>query len=148
MESDEHDARTQLAALRSDRAALADRVLQPWWWDVALGALVFLFFGSYATRNWLLIAAALAVFLLGIYGLVTYYRRRTGLWPSADRPGLQPLLRLWLACCVAWAVAAGLGMSFAMPWLVAGVSAACGVVVTVLSRRSGQLFVAQLRGEL
>lgn len=148
MESDGADARTQLDALRADRAALAGRLVQPWWWDVALGVLVFTFLGSYATRNWPLIGAALVVFLVGVYGLITFYRRRNGLWPSADRPGLQPLMRLWLGCCIGWVVAAALGMAFSLPWLVLGVSAICGVTAAVLSRRSGRLYVAQLNSDL
>jgi hypothetical protein len=148
MESEDRaEAQAQLAALRADRIALADRVVQPWWWDLALGALVFVFFGSYAVFDWWGIALSACVFLAGIYGLVTVYRRRAGLWPSADRPGLQPLLRLWLACCIGWSVAAVLHLAFDLPELLLGVSAVCAVVVVWLSRRSGRLYVAQLRAE-
>lgn len=149
MESDDRaEAQAQLAALRADRTALAERVVQPWWWDVALGVLVFVFFGSYAVLDWWGIALAGCAFFTGVYALITCYRRRTGLWPSADRPGLQPLLRLWLACCTAWAVVAVLHLQFGLPELLLGVSAAFGGVAAWLSRRSGRLYVAQLRAEL
>ncbi len=51
MESDAIDrdtAAAQLAALRADRVALADRVVQPWWYDVALGLLLLGLLASYA----------------------------------------------------------------------------------------------------
>ena len=41
----------QLAALQADRVALADRVVQPWWYDVALGLLLFGFLASYAVDS-------------------------------------------------------------------------------------------------
>jgi hypothetical protein len=149
MESEDRAAaQTQLAALRADRVALAARAVQPWWWDVALGLLAFTFLGSYAVLDWWGIALCGLVFFAGIYGLVAFYRRRTGLWLSADRPGVQPLLRFWLACCIGWAVVAVLHMQFDLPELLLGVSAVCGVAAGWLSRRSGQLFVAELHAEL
>jgi hypothetical protein len=35
--SDRDAARAELAALQSQRAALADRAVQPWWYDALLG---------------------------------------------------------------------------------------------------------------
>jgi hypothetical protein len=49
MESSDLDrdaAAAQLATLSADRAALAGRVLQPWWYDVVLGLLLFGFLAS------------------------------------------------------------------------------------------------------
>lgn len=43
---DRDAAAAQLAALESDRAALADRVVQPWWHDALLGLLLFGFIAS------------------------------------------------------------------------------------------------------
>ena len=149
MENDDRaTAQAQLAALQADRVALAERVVQPWWWDVALGLLVFVFFGSYAVLDWWGIALAGVIFFAGIYGLITYYRRTAGLWLRADRPGIQPMLRLWLACCVAWGVVAVLHLQFDLPALLLAVSGCFAVVAGWLSRRSGQLFVAELRAEL
>ena len=57
MENDAVDrdaAVAQLAALRADRAALADRVLQPWWHDAGAGLLLFgLFTAQLVEPSWL-----------------------------------------------------------------------------------------------
>ena len=41
MTTDPAVAAAQLAALRSGRAAMAERAMQPWWYDALLGLLVF-----------------------------------------------------------------------------------------------------------
>ena len=145
-------AAAQLAALRSDRTALAERVVQPWWYDVLLGLLVFLFLGSYATHSWWLIGAAWLVGLLGCWWLVAYYRRTTGMWVNGFRPGAtQRATTVWFWCCVGWGVAAALdalvGGALVTSLLVA-VSAACGVGVVLVSRWWTRIYVAELRGQL
>src|SRR5690349_24584105 len=83
MESEVPDrdaAVAQLAALQADRAALADRVLQPWWYDVALGLLLFGFLSSYAFDSLWVTFPALVVFCAGLGALVAAYRRITGVW--------------------------------------------------------------------
>ena len=150
MESDDGDARTQLAALRADRAALAERVVQPWWYDVLLGVLVFVFLGSYATSNWWLIGGAWAVGGLGCWGLVSYYRRRTGLWVNGLRPGAtQRAATVWFWCCVGWGVVAVLDAfldAALLTGLLVAVSAACGVAVALVSRWWTRIYVAELPG--
>lgn len=145
-------AAAELAALRADRSALAERVVQPWWYDVLLGLLVFVFFGSYATHDWWLIGGAWALGGLGIWGLVTVYRRRTGLWVSGYRPGpTQRALRVWFWCCVSWGVVAVLDAGVAaafLTYLLVAVSAACGVALALVSRWWTRIYVAELRGEL
>src|SRR5215218_1006568 len=86
MESSDLDrdaAVAQLAALRADRAALADRVLQPWWYDVLLGLLLFGFLASYAFDSLWVTFPALVLFGAGLGALVGVYRRLTGVWVSA-----------------------------------------------------------------
>src|SRR5215218_2202126 len=81
MESNEIDrdaAAAQLAALDADRAALADRVLQPWWYDVLLGLLLFGFLASYAFDSLWVTFPALVLFGAGLGALVSAYRRITG----------------------------------------------------------------------
>src|SRR5947209_3310414 len=88
MESKEIDRETaaaQLAALDADRSALADRVLQPWWYDVALGLLLFAFLASYAFDSLWVTFPALVVFAAGLGALVSAYRRITGVWLTAPR---------------------------------------------------------------
>ncbi|MGY1884677.1 MULTISPECIES: hypothetical protein [unclassified Blastococcus] len=154
MESDERAtdatrAAAELATLRAQRVALAERVVQPWWYDVLLGVLVFAFLGSYATHNWWLIGGAGLVFLAGCWGLVTVYRRLTGMWVNGMRPGpTQRATTVWFWCCVSWVVAACLDAFLDLPELLLGVSAACGVAVALVSRWWTRIYAAELRGEL
>ena len=142
-------AAAELAALQTDRRAVADRAVQPWWYDVALGLLVFVFFGSYATHRWELIGAAWVVAGLGCWGLVTYYRRSTGLWVNGFRQGATAkATTVWFWCCVAWGATAACDAFFDLPVLLVAVSAACGVAVALISRWWTRIFVAELRGEL
>lgn len=142
-------AAAELAALRADRAALAERVVQPWWYDVLLGLLVFVFLASYATHNWWLIGAAWVLFALGCWGLRTVYTRLTGIWVNGLRPGpTQRAMTVWFWCCVTWGGAALLDVVVDLPWLLVGVSAACGVAVAFVSRWWTRIYVAELRGEL
>src|SRR4051795_4565476 len=77
-------AAAQLETLKADRAALADRVLQPWWYDVALGLLLFGFLASYAFDSLWVTFPALVLFGAGLGALVGVYRRLTGVWVSAN----------------------------------------------------------------
>src|SRR3712207_7869467 len=81
---DQDAAATQLAALQADRVALADRVLQPWWYDVALGLLLFGFLASYAVDSLWVTFPAMIIFFGGLGALVAAYKRITGVWVSAD----------------------------------------------------------------
>ncbi|MGK5110562.1 hypothetical protein [Geodermatophilus sp. CPCC 205506] len=142
-------ARADLAALADRRAALADRVVQPWWYDVALGVLMAGFISSYATRSAVWITVALVLFMAGCLGLVAVYQRRTGLWLSGHRPG--PTRKAIRALTVLYAVvfAGGalaeflLGIRGAM--VVAGIVLGVGVALT--SRWWTRIYVAELRGQ-
>src|SRR4051795_11623119 len=112
MESDEpridsSAAAAQLAALHSDRAQLAERVVPPWWYDPCLGLVAFVFVSSISLRNagWVYFAA-LGVGLLGLWALVTAYKRITGLWVSGFRRGrTRRVVRVWVSGYLAVAVA-------------------------------------------
>jgi hypothetical protein len=149
MENDAIDrdtAAAQLATLQADRAALADRVLQPWWYDVCLGLLLFGFLSSYAFDSPWVTFPALVVFFAGLGTLVAAYKRITGVWVSADRRAVAVWAVLVVAVLVpAFVLAEGLGQH----WVMVPAGAVLGVAVGVLSRRWGQAYVAQLqRGEL
>src|SRR5918998_1216224 len=140
----------QLAALRDQRSALADRVVQPWWYDASLGLLVAGFVSSYATRDLRWVALALAVLGVGALGLVWVYRRRTGVWVSGLRPGAtQPAARAWMVLYAA-VLAAGAASEFLLgvrgAMVVAGI--VIGVGLTLVSRWWSRLYVAELRGAL
>jgi len=141
------DAAAQLATLHADRAAVADRAMQPWWYDVALGLLVFGLLAQYSLdSDWLSTAASL-LFVAGIAALASWYRRRTGFWIGGLRPG-RTRRAIW-----AWGVLYVVVLLAAV-WLenvrhVAGAMAVAGVVsgvgAALASRWWTRLFVADLR---
>ncbi len=147
--TDSAAAAAQLAALRADRAALAERAMQPWWYDALLGLLVFGLLATYDLPTWARLGV-LAGILAGLGGLVSVYRRRTGTWVSGARPG--PTRRAyvtWLAVAFPVFLAAlfaeeVLDLDGAM--VVAG--AVLGVGIALVSRWWSRIYVAELRGEL
>ena len=142
------DAAATLAALDGDRAALADRVRQPWWYDPALGLLIGGFIASYSfSYPWGTLAAA-PVFVVGILLLVRAYRKHTGLWVSGfhGSPSTKPLVRLWVAGYLAVFVVGlvaqtAFDVRYAM--VVAGVLV--GVGAAVLSHRWTTAYQRDLR---
>jgi hypothetical protein len=145
MESNDLDrdtAAAQLAALQADRAALADRVLQPWWYDVALGLLLFGFLSSYAFDSLWITFPALVVFFAGLGALVSTYRRITGVWVTIGGRALAVWAVLVLVVLVpAFVLAEGYDQHWAM--VVAG--AVLGVAVALFGRRWSRAWVAELR---
>ncbi|MGY1831061.1 hypothetical protein ACI8AA_11640 [Geodermatophilus sp. SYSU D01180] len=148
MENDAIDrdtAAAQLAALQADREALADRVLQPWWYDVALGLLLFAFLASYALDSPWVTFPALALFAAGLGALVTAYRRITGVWVNTPPRVAAAWGAVVLVVLVpAFVLAEGYDRHWAM--VVAG--AVLGVAAGVLSRVWGRRWVAGLRSGL
>ncbi len=151
MESDDltrDRAAADLAALQTDRTALADRARQPWWYDPALGLLIFLLIGSISLRSlWWTLGAGL-VFALGLLGLKRAYERHTGAWVSGLRPGpTQRLVALWGVLYVV-VLSAGLLLEFGLgvrgALVVAG--AVVGVAAALISRRWTTVYQRDLRG--
>ncbi|MCZ2813573.1 hypothetical protein O2W15_19270 [Modestobacter sp. VKM Ac-2979] len=148
----ERDAATaQLAALEADQVALAERIVQPWWWDGALGLLFAGFISSYSTHSGLVIGAALLVFLAGVRALEATYRRITGVWWDAREVGpvqnrVRRATRWWLVGCLG-AMAIGAAAEFLLDvrgaMVVAGV--ALGIGVALSSRWVTRIYVAGLR---
>ena len=140
-------AQAQLATLQARRAALADRAMQPWWYDALLGLLLFGFMSSYALHsNWVSLAAVV-VFLLCLRGMVEVYERRTGFWVDAFQKGpTWRALAVWMAFALVVLLA---GFAADEHWggamVVAG--AVLGVGVAVTSRWWTRIYVAELRGE-
>jgi hypothetical protein len=142
---DRDAAAAQLAALHADRAALADRVLQPWWYDVCLGLLLFGFLASYAFHSLWVTFPALVLFGAGLGALVRAYRRITGVWVTTGRR----IMGLWAVLVLLVLVPAlVLSEGFGQHWAMVAAGAVLGVAVAVLSRLWGRAYVARLRGEL
>jgi hypothetical protein len=143
-------AAAELAALGQDRAALAERVVQPWWYDALLGLLVAGFLSSYSTQNVWVISGALLLLLIGIRGLMTLYRRITGVWVNGLRRGpTQRAITVWFVV-YGVVVAAAAVVEFLLD--VRGAMVVGGIVVGVaiffISRWWTRIYVAELRGEL
>ena len=147
---DRATAAAQLAGLQAARAKMAERVVPPWWYDPALGVVVFLILSAVSLRDagwWYF--ATLAAGLAGLWALVTAYRRITGVWVSGLRPGrTAPVIRVWFgiyAVVVAAALVADFVFDVRAAMVVAG--ALLGVTITFLGRWWMRLYVAELRGE-
>ncbi len=140
---DRDTAAAQLAALRADRVALADRVVQPWWYDVALGLLLSGLLASYALDSLRVTVPALVLVGAGLGALVSVHRRRTGVWANTPpRVGAAWGAFVLVVLGPAFVLAQGFGQHWAV--LVAG--AVLGVAAGVLSRVRGRRWAAELRG--
>jgi hypothetical protein len=136
------EAAAQLAALQADRAALADRVVQPWWYDVALGLLLSGFLASYALDSLWVTFPALVVFGAGIGALVSAYRRITGVWVTTP----PRFTALWAAVVLVVLVPAlVLSEAYDRHWAMVVAGAVLGIAAGVLSRLMGRRWAAELR---
>ena len=148
--SDRAAAEAELAVLQSQRAALADRAVQPWWYDALLSLLLFGFIASYSLRdNWVTLAAV-AVFLLCLRGMVVLYRRHTGFWVHGFRKGrTRKAIRVWFGCVVV-VLAAGFTAELALDlrgaMVVAG--AVLAVALLLVNRWWSRIYIAELRAGL
>jgi hypothetical protein len=140
--ADRAAAEAQLSALQADREALAERVVQPWWHDVAGGLLLFGFLASHALDSTAVTLVATVLFVAGLNWLAWTYRRRTGVWATPD-------LRAWLT----WVPLALLVLVLALvlqdhgqDWAMVVAGAVLGVALAGLSRRWSRRWVAELRG--
>lgn len=143
-------AAAELAALETDRAALAERVVQPWWYDALGGLLVAGFIASYSSRNPWVILGAFLVLALGLRGLMAVYRRITGVWVSGLRPGAtRRATTVWFVVYAVVLAAAAMfefGLEVRGAMVVAGI--VIGVAFAVISQWWTRIYVAELRGEL
>ena len=146
--SDPTDAAAQLAALRAQRQAMADRVRAPWWYDVALGGAVFLCSAAVSlrdTRAWQLVALGTALLLIWV--VFSAYRRTTGVWVNGLRRGrTRRTLAVWFPL---YAVVMTAGLVAELRLGLTGAMAAAGVVLGVafvpISRWWMRIYAAELR---
>ncbi|MGR6967240.1 hypothetical protein ACU610_22550 [Geodermatophilus sp. URMC 61] len=137
------DAAAQLAALRSDREALADRVVQPWWHDVAAGLLLFGFLASRALGSTGVTLVAAVLFAAGLGWLAWTYRRRTGVWVTPDARAWVT----WVSLALLVLVPAMVLQDHGQGWAMVAAGAVLGVALAGLSRWWSRRWVAELRGE-
>jgi hypothetical protein len=141
------DPAAQLAALRADRAVMAERAMQPWWCDVALGLLVFGFFAQRSLGSDRVAAGAAVVVVAGCGALMTWYRRHTGFFVGGLRRGrTRRAMWAWFAVCLVVVVAATwLEEVHEVPGAMAVAGLVLGVAVAVTSRWWTRLYIAELR---
>lgn len=130
------EARDVLSLLDVDGTRLAERVVTPWWYHVALGAIVALFVTSQALPT----AAMSVPIVLGIVALpvlTTVYSRRYGVSVSQPAgPRGRRLLLMTLGVLVV-AMLSGVALKFAgiAPWWVVVPAALAFIVTVILGRR-------------
>ena len=141
------EAREALSGLGADDARLAAQAVTPWWYHVALGAIVALIVCTQAAPFPApLIALPVAIFALP--ALVLVYRRRYGLWFS--RPAGRRSRRIYrvMVSTIVVAFAAALVVRFTdveYGWVL--VPAVLGFVAcVVLGRRYDAAFRSDLAG--
>ena len=147
--SDRAAAAAELAALQSRRAALAERAMQPWWYDALLGLLIAGFLASYSLRNTWVTLGALVLLLVALRAMVALYTRLTGMWVNGFRKGsTRRAIHVWL---VLYAVVLGAAASAEYLLDVRGAMAVGGVVIGIglalISRWWSRIYIAELRGE-
>ncbi len=147
--TDRDVAAAQLAALQADRETLAERAMQPWWYDVVLGVLTATFFASFSLEAAWPLPVATGLYVLGLWWLVRAYRRRTGTWVNGDRPGAtRRAWRTWVVfSAVVLAPAAVLESAFDVRGALAVAGVVLGVGVAFTSRWWSRIYIAELRGE-
>lgn len=145
--TDRAAAEAELATLHAQRAALAERAMQPWWYDALLSLLLFGFVASYSLRNNWITLVAVVVFLLFLRGMIWLYRRHTGFWVNGFREGrTRRAIRAWFGCVV---VVLGAGFTAELAFDVRGAMVVAGAVLAVslavVNRWWSRIYIAELR---
>jgi hypothetical protein len=143
-------AAAQLAALQADRAAVADRAMQPWWYDAALGFLVFVLVAQFTLDNRVVSVVVPLLVVAGCLVLTRVYRRITGFFVSGLRGGAtRRVVWIWLA---GYAVVGGAGVALevglGLRGALVGAGLLLGVGFALLSRWWTRIYIAELRGAL
>jgi len=147
--ADRAAAESELAALHAQRTALAERAMQPWWYDALLGLLLFAFVGSYSLRNNWITLAAVVVFMVCLRGMIALYRRHAGFWVHGFRKGRTRRAIRVRVVCVLLVLGAGFTAELAFDvrgaMVVAG--AVLGVALALVDRWWSRIYIAELRAE-
>jgi len=144
---DRDDAAAQLAALRNDRKVLADRAMQPWWYDALLGTCVFVLLGAQALDDPVATVVGCLLGVAGLRWLVSTYRRLTGTWVNGFRDGrTRKAIAVWLVLYALVVVPAFvLHLGYGQHWAMAVAGAVLGFSIAVISRWWSRIHIAELR---
>lgn len=149
--ADPYDPTAALADVASARRAVADRLVTPWWYHPALGAILaaIMLVAALDLNNLVRLPVALAG-AVGIGMLVGAYQRMTGLW--VDMRNLGPRSRSWwlgYAAVILVVTVASLvptASNEALPaWLALLLAAVALVATVVLGRRIDSAMREEIR---
>jgi hypothetical protein len=126
-------AADQLASLDLGRAALADRLVTPWWYHPVLGVLLGGLVLAYGTLPINVLTLALLPYFGGLWLLARAYQAKTGIWLSgwtipAGRPWALALAVVGAGCMLLALVAHWAGWGPMVPASAAGLAFAATVV--------------------
>jgi hypothetical protein len=140
-------AAAQLAALEAGRAHVAERARQPWWYDPALGLVLFALLGTMSLRNTAVQLAVDAAALVALAALKRGYTRHTGFWVNGYRRGRTRRVTAVLLGVYVVVVAAGLvgERAFDLRGSMAVAGAVVGVTTAVCSRWWTTVYIRELR---
>ncbi|MDN5892927.1 MAG: hypothetical protein L0H93_02780 [Nocardioides sp.] len=146
----ESNSRNDLTSLHEARAALADRLITPWWYHPALGALVAglaLAYGLIDHDVWRLLS--LFPFFGGCALLVAAYRRATGIWINGNEAG-PARIHAWalgLSIFIAMVLTSTVRWQGWPEWIVWAVAAAVFVFTVAIGRRFDRAYREHLRSQ-
>jgi hypothetical protein len=143
----ESNAAEQLADIHQARAAVADRLVTPWWYHPALGALLAGYVVGISVGGTGVKIASGVLFAAAVVALGDVYRRRTGVWVSGFDAGRASRWAIALGALIgavvltAWATTSYTDLRWPV-WVLA-VAGFAGTVV--IGRRFDSALRAQLR---
>jgi hypothetical protein len=142
------EAQAALAAVDESRSDIADRLITPWWYHPVLGVLI----GGLITVATIGVAfptliGVLAVYAVGVYLLMSAYRRKTGVWMNGfgGGPRARRSLVLLFATTLLIAIA---GSVFSMGLEIRWTAVLTGLAVALTMTFWGRHYDALLRAEL
>ena len=142
---DSADAARMLAELDTARSELARRAVAPVWYHPALGLQIG---GLVAVQGqpFVILYPYYVLFGLGLWGLVTAYKRRTGMWINGYRPGRTRWVAMGLAVLVAAVMLGSVILMRTFGWTAAPLIG--GAIAAVITTAAGFLWEAAFRRDL
>lgn len=135
-----NEARAAFAAVDAGRAAAAERLITPLWYHPILGLLASGYLLATSSRSTIITLIAIPVFILGVFALVSAYKKVTGVWISGFSAGRAS----WWAAAMGVALVTCFGLVFTGIWPPLGAAVAAFISVNVF----GLLFDRTLRASL
>ncbi|GAA5043863.1 hypothetical protein HNP84_004506 [Thermocatellispora tengchongensis] len=143
----ESDSAEGLALIAEARAAVADRLITPWWYHPLYGLLIAGCVLAFGLGSTVLKIGGVVLLVVGSAALTRLYRRLTGLWVSGLHAGpAGRWIGAWGAVTLSAAVAAlGVGALTGLRWPVWCLAVVGFAASVVLGRGFDSALRAQLR---